>query len=445
MKNNFRGWKTVYGFTFRQATKGIAYKLVTALVAFLIIGAFIVINVLVAKPEKVDPMEVNPIQTVYVLDQSGIQPVNYNEIIPQMTGDKFQHIDFVLIPEQTREEVIKSASANSAQTIAVIITGKETGYELEAVVPANSMVASHHADDLLGPMVSGFEINKLMQVGLTVEELTTVLKPVVTTFSEIGKDTNGITIVIKMIAPMIFGLMLYMMLLLYGQNISKSVSTEKTSKLMETLLTSVHPYALITGKVLAITSMAMLQFVSWIAAVFVGLYGGNAVARSIYPEYENTAVTMINYLKDNIGETALTIPALVLAVLIFCVGFLFYSVIASLSGCMVSKPEDVASTQAIFVFPVLISFLVCYLAPIMGNERIITIARYVPFTTPFSVPVDLITGSIGLIEGSISLLILLVFSLVVIMLASRIYKGLVLYSGQKLSLKTIGNVLKANN
>jgi ABC-type Na+ efflux pump permease subunit len=156
-----------------------------------------------------------------------------------------------------------------------------------------------------------------MQAGLSVKQLTSVLKPSVTSFSQVGESTNEIAQAIKMAAPMLFGFILYMMLILYGQTISKSVSTEKTSKLMEVLLISVHPYALITGKVLAITSMALGQFVTWIAAAFVGLYGGNAIAHGIYPQYENSAITIINFLKDNIGQTALTLPAIVLAVIFF--------------------------------------------------------------------------------------------------------------------------------
>ena len=241
---------------------------------------------------------------------------------------------------------------------------------------------------------------------------------------------------------MLFGLMLYFMLLLYGQTISKSVSTEKTSRLIETLLTSVHPYALITGKILAVASMAILQFMIWVLSIFAGLYGGNAIARIFYPDYQNSVIMVINFLKDNIGETAMTLPAVILAIIFFCVGFLFYCVLAGLAGCMVSKPEDVASTQSIFQFPVIISWLVCYIASAAGNNAILSVARYIPFTAPFCVPVDLITGTIGLVQGIISLVLLMIFTLLTIVLSSRIYKGLVLYTGEKVNLQLLRNVLK---
>lgn len=442
MKNNFRGWRTVFDFTFRQATKGVGFKLVTTLVTILIIGAFILINIVVAKPDE-KKVQVSPVKTIYVLDNSGLEPTDFRQMNPQFAEEQFKDIELIPVADQTREEVIKKAAANSKESIAVIITTKDGGYEIEAAIPEGSSISNGNANDLMPLFQTAFESSKLMQSGLSPDQLTTILKPVVTSYADIGENTSMITQVIKIAAPMLFGFVLYMMLILYGQTISKSVSTEKTSKLMETLLTSIHPYALVTGKVLAITSMAVLQFVTWIAAAVAGLYGGNAVAHAIYPEYQNSVITIINYLKDNIGETAMSLPAVILAILIFCIGFLFYCVIAGLAGCLVSKPEDVAATQGVFIFPVVISFLFSYLTPITGNEGTMAILRYIPFTIPFSVPVEVITGTVGLVQGIISLAVLAVFSLLVIMLSARIYKGLILYSGQKISLAMIGNVLKA--
>lgn len=444
MKHNFRGWTTVFGFTFRQSTKGIAFKLVTTLVALVIIAAFIIVNVIVAKPEKEEQTVISPIHQVFILDNSGLLLKDFKTVSPQLSEEEFKNIEFVTVTGQTREQVIKTASSDSQVSIAVIITKTEEGFEIESVVPSGSTITKEQAESILNPVKTGFEISKMVQSNLTEDQLKAVTIPVVTSYSDIGENTNEIVFVIKMIAPMLFGLILYMMLILYGQTISKSVSTEKTSKLMETLLTSIHPYALITGKVLAVTTMAILQFLTWVAAVVVGLYGGNAVAHAIYPEYQNSVITVINFLKDNIGETALSLPSVILALLVFSVGFLFYCVLAGLAGCLVAKPEDVASTQGVFTLPIVISWLICYIASAAGNEGVLRIARFVPFTAPFSVPVDLITGTIGLVQGTISFVLLTLFSLLVIMLSARIYKGLILYNGQKISLALIGNVLKSN-
>lgn len=441
MNNKFKGWRTVFGFTFRQATKGAGYKLVTSLVAILIILVFVLINILVAKPD--DDIEPSIIQSVFVLDNSGLEAINLKELNPQFLEERYKDIEFIYVKDKTREETIYQAAEHSSRSIAVIISARDAGYDIETVVPNNSEISDENASELLPLIQTAFESGKLMQSGLSAEQLSILLKPVVPSYEDIGESTNIVAYVIKMIAPMVFGLIMYMMLMLYGQSISKSISTEKTSKLMETLLISIHPYGLITGKVLAMTSIAVLQFLIWIVAAVIGLYGGNAVASAIYPEYENSVITIINFLKVNIGESAMTLPAVILAIIIFCVGFLFYCVLAGLAGSMVSKPEEAANTQGVFVFPILISWLFCYITPLTGNEGTMRILRLIPLTIPFSVPVDLITGVISIGQGILSLAILLAFSLLVIMLSARLYKGLVLYTGQKLSLRTLGNIIRA--
>jgi len=441
LNNKFKGWRTVFGFTFKQATKGAGYKAVTGLVAIAIILIFILINILVAKPDN--DIKPSNIKSVFVLDNSGLEAINLKELNPQLSEARYKDIDFIYVKGKTREETINLAAEYGSHSIAVIISARNAGYDIETVVPNNSELSDDDASELLPLIQTAFESGKLMQSGLSAEQLSILLKPVIPSYEEIGESKNFVVDIIKMIAPMLFGLIMYMMLLLYGQSISKSISTEKTSKLMETLLTSIHPYGLITGKVLAMTSMAVLQFLIWIVATVIGLYGGNAVASAIYPEYENTVITIINFLKDNIGESAMTFPAVILAIIIFCMGFLFYCVLAGLAGSMVSKPEEAANTQGLFVFPIVISWLFCYITPLTGNEGILRTLRLIPFTIPFSVPVDLITGVIGIGQGLLSLAILLAFSLLVIILSARLYKGLVLYTGQKLSLKILGNIIRA--
>lgn len=434
-KNQFKGWTDVYSFTFRQATKGMGFKVVTALVAIVIVAALILINILSAKPEKEEGK--SPITEVFILDESGLSPTDYKTLLTQMQQVSYLDINFI------ESDDVLNAASQSGTSVGVIISSVDSNYQIEAKIPDGSQITESDANELLTAMISCFESNKLMQAGLTNEQLMGAMMPVVSSYSEVGEDSNIAVYLIKVFAPMLFGLMLYFMLLIHGQTISKEVSTEKTSKLMETLLTSVHPYALITGKILAISSMAIMQFIIWIISIFVGLYGGNAVAHIIYPEYQNSVIQIIDFLKENIGETAFSIPAIILAIIIFCIGFLFYCVLAGLAGCMVTRPEDVASTQAVFQFPIVISWLICYLAPLMEKDGVMAVARYVPFTAPFCVPVELITGATGLLQGVISAVLLMVFSLLVIMCSARIYKGLVLYNGQKVNVKMLGNILRA--
>ena len=134
-----------------------------------------------------------------------------------------------------------------------------------------------------------------------------------------------------------------------------------------------------------------------------------------------------------------------LALVTFCGGFLFYCVLSGMAGSMVSRPEEAASVQSIFTLPIVISWIVCYFGTLMEKESLLVVARNIPFTIPFCVPVDLLTGAIGIGQGILSTVILVAFSALVIMLSGRIYKGLVLYNGEKVSLKNVVGILKNKN
>lgn len=433
MSNHFIGMKTVYFFTLRQSI-GKGYKLVTTLVALLIILSITVGMMISAKPDKITQ---SPIEKVYISDNSGSQPANYKAYISQLKIEQFQHIVFEAVEFSSIENIVAKAASDSPKSIAVIISKQESEYDMEAFIPVDSVITKNQSEELLEVMSQGFHSNRILQAGLSRDQLEAVIKPTVTSFSDIGSDESGAGEIISLIAPMLFSLILYCMLLLYGQTVCKLVSTEKTSRLIETLLISVRPYALIAGKVLAVTTIAIAQFIAWIASAIAGLYIGNFVARCLYPEYQNSVIQVITYLRENIGETSLSLPSMILAFLFFCVGFLFYCVISGFAGCIVTKPEDIPSSQAVFQFPIIVSWIFAFIAPLNGSKGLQTVLRYIPFTSPFCVPAELAIGNIGLVEGIISMVILLASSLLVIVLGGKVYKGLALYTGQKLTFRNI--------
>jgi ABC-type Na+ efflux pump permease subunit len=315
-----------------------------------------------------------------------------------------------------------------------------------AAVPSTSEELSMSDGKEIADLVAvAVEQARIEKSGLSAVQLSMINKQTSIAVTEAGEETNVVVYLVKYIAPAIFGLVLYFLLLLYGQQINQSVSVEKTSKLVETLLTSLHPYALLTGKVFAIVATAMQQFFIWVAALIAGIVAGGFVATTMYPEAESGLSVAVEFMRNNIGESAFSPVAVVLALVTFCCGFLFYCVLSGMAGSMVSRPEEAANTQSIFTLPIIVSWLVCYFGSLMEKESLLVVARNIPFTIPFCVPVDLLTGAIGIGQGILSLVILLVFSALVIMLSGRIYKGLLLYTGEAVSFKNLIGVLKNKN
>lgn len=437
-ENSFRGWKDVFSFTFHQMIKKTSYRAVTAVIGLLLIAGLALVVVITGEPEE-SKVESCGIETVYVVDE---YKVDYAQMLAALGKGSYLQIEFVNVPDN--KTAMENAKQAGERAVAVVeVSYRDAAFYMDGTLPENSTARQSDAEDLLAMMAECFEYAKVGMANLTADQSMAVLMPILTSDGKIGEDHSVGAMLVKLMAPMFFGLALYMMLIFYGQDVSREISMEKVSKLTETLLTSIKPYAMITGKVLAVALAGILQFFFWILCAIGGLVIGNIIAKSMYPGYENVIFTALSYVRETYSASAFSPLAAILAALIFIVGFLFYSVLAGVAGSLVSKPEDTAQVQNLFQFPIIISFFVCYFGLLLEKEGLIIATRFVPFTIPFGMPCDLLTGTASLLQGVISLVILLVFTVLCIILSGKVYEGLILYNGQKLNAKKIVNIIRA--
>lgn len=101
----------------------------------------------------------------------------------------------------------------------------------------------------------------------------------------------------RLLVPMIFCLALYMIILIHGQSISKAIIADKSSKLIEMLLTSVKPYAIIAGKVLGVATVAIGQMLVWLGSGVMGYLIGNEIAKTMNSQYINYVGEVIKLCK----------------------------------------------------------------------------------------------------------------------------------------------------
>lgn len=446
----FRGWEKVFSFTYGQNMKSKSYIAVTVIIAVIVLGLTMLLSVLAAKPEEPETeweegTHFNWVEEAYVLDTTGglfANAAEFNSYVTPYDTEYFPDLKFEYVTGMTEEELKLKAAKKSDFAIGIVIAKRENVIEVNAVVPSTSAIDLNEGMEIAGLVASAVEEVRMEQSGLSEFQMSQIKKEAMLSVSDAGEAQNVVVYLIQYLAPAVFGLVLYFLLLFYGQNINREVSTEKTSKLMETLLTSLHPYGLLAGKVFAIVAVALQQFLLWVLAAVAGLVAGNVIGGMLYPEANQSMQVMLDFLRSNIGASAFSPVSVILALITFAFGFLFYCVLSGMSGSMVSRPEEAANTQSIFTLPIVISWIICYFGTLMENEALLRVARNIPFTIPFCVPVDLLTGAIGIGQGIVSTVILLIFSLLIIMLSGRIYKGMVLYTGQKINFKTIAGILR---
>ena len=209
-------------------------------------------------------------------------------------------------------------------------------------------------------------------------------------------------------------LLLYISVILFGQFVMLAVVEEKSSRVVEVILSRVLPYRLLAGKVIGIGVLAVVQIVLLAAALYV-------VARQVVPEEEFDFAVGIGLLASIVGW--------------FLVGFAFYAVLYAALGSTVTRQEDMQSVALLPLLFVLPGYFIATFATGNPDGLLPTIASILPPTSPFVMPVRSAVGEVPPWQLGLSVALLLAATYGMIRLAGRIYSGAILSIGAKVSLR----------
>ena len=252
----------------------------------------------------------------------------------------------------------------------------------------------------------------------------------------IDEDVNGRDTLIRdqvkstlgSIIPYLTIMLFYFMILTYGNSIALSLVMEKESKLMDTMLVSVHPESLVFGKLLASILAGLIQLFVWIGALVAGLGIGVHLTQSLFPDYVSSLGIFLKY----IGDLGVFQPLNVfLGILFMCFGFVMYASIAAVVGAMCANREEVASQSMVYVLPLVASFMLLMMGGGLSAGGAPEWMKFVPFTAALYMPGEMALGTASLPMALISLAILVVLTLIVVIVAGRTYKMMSLYKGNK--------------
>lgn len=427
-KNLFTGWRQVFSFTFKESIKVKSFKLTTILLGILILAAGILTNVLPAafSSDSEETEEGCPAKTVYIYNETEI-PVDFS---PMAEADSYYKDVKFTTSEKEQTDLLKILSDPEGEDAVLTITKAEEGYDISLVLPEESWLFPDECSRLLNDAIVYFQNASLTAGGIS-PEAAAIASMEVNSYSYFdGEDDDSFgQAMLEMIVPMVFILVLYIMIILYGQSVAKSVISEKSSKLMEFLLVTIKPYGLIAGKILATFCVAILQFILWIACGIGGFLLGDLIAGNLFPDYSNFLLNLLEFMGDN-GVFAFTPAAIILSIVGIALAFLFYCSLAGAVSSSITSTENLSSGMSLFMMPVIISFLATYMASMYDNELLITALQYIPFTASFMVPSHILIGSIPIGEGILSLLVLALCTVLMMLLTGKLYKARVFYRGK---------------
>ncbi len=427
-KSMFAGWRDVFAFTFRETTNT-KYKRTTIIVAviMLLIGA--AIPVVMSLVQKDDSTSVSPIQTVHVVNDSSLSTLMTDQFIA-MNPEGYPDVKFTF--ELEKAEAVVDKLNEKTKDLVLVISDTAEGILLKGVIPMDSELSEGDAYDFLNAFVNVAEVSKMVSSGISMDKLVLAMSGSVIENLEAGVEQKSEgEDVVGMVMPMLVAFLLYFIILIYGIQMGNAVSAEKTSKLMEMILTMTRPYSLVLGKILAMVASAVLQVFVWIGSIVAGFFLGDYVAKTyIYDGFSNSILEVFNLIKESGAGSAFSVPSIVLFAVTIIVGILFYSLLAATFGSMASKTEEVAQYMSYFQLFAIAGFFASYFLPLNGNQTLIAICRYIPVTSAFMLPADFLVGNVTILKGSLLLLLLLAFTVGLIFLVGKVYKNQLFFRGE---------------
>ncbi|MBT8259664.1 MAG: ABC transporter permease [Bacteroidia bacterium] len=296
---------------------------------------------------------------------------------------------------------------------------------------------------------------RLQQQGVDIDKLrSSQTKIDIGQESFLGEKTSKIDNVLKLAFGGFAGYLLFMFIIIYGNMIMRSVIEEKTSRIIEVIISSVKPIQLLMGKIIGTSLAGITQFVIWVIlgsvfmAIMAGIFGLDMTSMQ-QPQQELMQQAMetpeVNIQAQTIINSIYNLPLtnlIVAFILFFIGGYLLYSSLYAAIGAAVDNETD---TQQ-FLMPILIPLI---LAVYVGAFTVIedphgtisTVFSYIPFTSPVVMLMRIPFG-VPIWQQLISLLLLIGTFMFTVWFASKIYRVGILMYGKKPSYKELIKWLK---
>lgn len=248
------------------------------------------------------------------------------------------------------------------------------------------------------------------------------------------KKSNSVALYI---VGMIFGILMYMFIFIYGAQVMQGIIEEKTSKVVEVIVSSVRPFQLMMGKILGLATVGLLQFLIWIILMtsltllslnFAGVSGQDGVAAAPQTGGLGQVIELMN---------------LPWGYIIFCFlfyflgGYLIYGALFAAVGSAVDSPAEAQQ----FMFPVTLPMLISYMSLFVfilrePHSPVSVWLSIIPFTSPIAM-MGRLGSDVPLWQLVLSMLLLIGGFILTTWVAGRIYRVGILMSGTKVNYKVL--------
>ena len=285
---------------------------------------------------------------------------------------------------------------------------------------------------------------KLLGIDLQIlEDASTEINITTKIISEDGNTSNS-QAEASMGIGFISGILIYMFIFMYGTMVMRGVIEEKTSRIVEVIISSVKPFQLMMGKILGVALVGLTQFVLWILLTIIistvaelAFLDANVMATEMNSSDQSVILAQVAELTGGINLVQIFLAF----IFYFLAGYLMYSALFAAVGSAVDAEADTQQFVLPITIPLILSFVL--ITPIMENPDG-TLAFWmsmIPFTSPVIMMVRLPFG-VANWELALSIGILIASFIATTWLAGRIYRTGILMYGKKATYREIWKWLK---
>jgi ABC-2 type transport system permease protein len=228
-------------------------------------------------------------------------------------------------------------------------------------------------------------------------------------------------------------ILVFMAVITYGSWVATSVAEEKSSRVMELLITAASPRQLLAGKILGTGAAGLTQYVAVLVAVVVGLLIQGFVAQRVLGESGASVLEGVDF------------RVLVPFTLLFVPGFLLYCTLYAGFGSLASRQEDVTQVTSPMLFIGMAGYFASFVAMATPDAAWVKALSLIPFFSPYLLPARyILADNVQPWEWLVAAVLMAIFLAVGLWLAARIYSAGVLLYGQRANLRSVWRAVRVD-
>ena len=362
---------------------------------------------------------------VMVVDRSGL-------VVDKLYSSP--EVEFVDVSELSKSEACAQYGVDS-DAFGVLYIGSVVDARDSVQLITNSSSSMMLEENISGQISAIVEQEKLLSYNI--ENLDQILASIETniklsTFVNNGtgaeESMESTSSDMNYILGLILGMLLYMIIIIYGQMVLTSVVEEKASRVIDVMVTSATPFQLMMGKILGIAAVAVTQIAIWAVLV---ISASKFLLPALMPaDAAASGDAMLSAVLGTIGDAGYLAMIFTYMLLFILGGFLLYASLYAASGSAVDSVQDGQQFNSIIMMPIIISIIVMMSVFNDPNSPLAVWSSMIPFTSPI-VMMARIPFGIPTWEIILSLILLYATFLFTTWLAAKIFRVGIFMHGKR--------------